>query len=337
MPGNVTSGEVPQGDIHPGDSFQEAYDLILSLRFEEARVIIDNQLNNKDNRACRYYLENLQEFLEVMITEEPERYEQYREHFHRRMDQLKDMNDRKSPYYLFFQAEMHMHSFIAGFKFLDSWKAAVHFLTAFRLINENISLFPDFTPNKKVRGIQNTVIGAVPDNYQWIIRIMGLDGNGVDGISQLNDYREFTKNSVFSELEVVILLTHVYIQNSPSDDAAWEFIRMYEPAPYENPLFRFTYILALNKAGRNYEVIRLVERNPQGSNEFPFYFLDLLYGEAKLNRLDNALSTHACHPTHGPVDYGQTSARLRSPLLQSPPGKPGLSHIVRLFPIQRCP
>jgi hypothetical protein len=282
---NLSEGLL-QGTSHPGDSFFEAYDLILNLRFDESQLLLEQQVKSSEDKDFVYFLENLREFIEVMISEEPERYEKYRSDFQTRMNNLKETGNHDSPYFLYHQAEMHMHSFFSGYKFQDTWKAAVHFYSAYRLMNENNSLFPDFIPNMKVRGIQNIILGAIPDNYKWMVRIMGLKGNERDGITQLNEYLEFTKKSDFPELEAIMILAQFYIQNSSSDETAWEFIQTIQPAPLENPLFRFTYILTLNKAGRNNEVIQLIDKYPQGNNEFPFHFLNLLYGEAKLNRLD---------------------------------------------------
>jgi tetratricopeptide (TPR) repeat protein len=275
------------GMQQPEISCMEAHNLILQLRFAEAQSILEQQKEGKREKSSVRYLENLQDFIQVMIAEEEEGYAAYKTQFRKRIETIREDGDKDSPLYLFLQAEMHMHSFFIRFKFQDTWKAFVHFYTSYRLVQENISLFPDFQPNGKILGIQEVILGAVPEKYSWILKFTGMSGNVEKGIEQLKDYHQFTGQSTYPELEAIMILAHVYIQNSSQDDEALEFLQGIPDQPFGNPLFRFTYVLALNKAGKNQETITLLEKFPQGKNELPFLFLDFLLGEAKLNRLDN--------------------------------------------------
>jgi len=274
------------GMQQPEISWMEAHNLILDLRFAEAQSILEKQKEGNRENSYSCYLENLQDFIEVMITEEEEGYTAYKEKFRKRLETIRENGDKNSPIYLFIQAEIHLHSFLAGIKFQDTWKTVVHFYTSYRLVQENKSLFPGFKPNGKISGIQEVILEAVPDKYSWIMRITGLSGNMETGVEQLKDYHQFTKQSTYPELEAIMILAHVYIQNSSRDEAALEFLQEIKDPPFKNPLFRFTYALALNKAGKNHETISLLEKYPQSKDELPFLFLDFLQGEAKLNRLD---------------------------------------------------
>lgn len=267
-------------------------DLILQLRFAEAESMLQKQKEEKGETAYLWYLENLRDFIGVMITEEEKAYETFKEQSRKRIEAVREKGDKNSPVYRFLQAEMHMHFFLAGIKFQDNWKAVVHFFASYNLIHENKSLFPEFKPNRKISGIQEVILGAVPDRYSWIIKIAGLSGTPETGIKQLKDYHQFTRQSAYPELEAIMILAHVYIQNSSGDGEALDFLRGIADPPLGNPLFRFTYALALNKAGKNHETISLLEKYPQGSEELPFHFLDYLLGEAKLNRLDDDASRY---------------------------------------------
>jgi len=281
FPGQLSGTETPN------DSSMEAYNLILQLRFAEAKNILEIQKKYNEEETYVNYLENLKDFLEVIITEESGKYIAYKENSRKRIESIRKRGNMDSPYHLFLQAEMHIHSFLVNFKFQDIWKAAIHFYSSYRLIEENNTLFPDFKPNAKIMGIQKIILGSVPDNYYWIMRIAGLEGSMVEGVEYLKEYHEFTRKSVYPELEAIMILAHVYIQNSTNDTDALDFMQSLSDKPMENSLFRFTYILALNRAGMNHEVISIFEENPQNSNELPFQFLEFLYGEAKLNRFDD--------------------------------------------------
>jgi len=275
------------GMQQPDASLMKAHNLILKLRFAEAQSILEKQKGGSRENSYVCYLENLQDFIEVMITEEEKGYAAYKEKSGKRLESIRQDGDKNSPVYLFLQAEMHLHSFFAGIKFQDTWKAVVHFYASYRLVQENKSLFPGFKPNGKISGIQEVILEAVPDKYSWIMRITGLSGNMKTGVRQLKDYHQFTRESTYPELEAIMILAHVYIQNSSRDEEALEFLQGIPDPPFENPLFRFTYALALNKAGQNHETISLFEEYPHRNDELPFLFLDFLLGEAKLNRLDN--------------------------------------------------
>ena len=265
---------------------KNAYDLILQLRFKEAQAILRQEKVNAPENIFPYYLENYKDFLELIITEDLSSYHRFNREFDQRIEFLKG-SDRNSPYYLFLLAEMHLQSSMLNVKFNDSWKALFHFYTSYKYTHKNKDLFPEFAPNNKLSGVLNVILGMAPPNYGWVMKIAGMTGDVELGIRQLEMYYTFTRQSEFPEIEAAIILAHIYIQGNPGETSALDFLQSISPLPLENCLFRFTYVLSLNKAGQNHRVIPVLEKYTQPENEIPFLFLDFLLGEAKLNRMDD--------------------------------------------------
>ncbi|UCG26748.1 MAG: hypothetical protein JSV24_07135 [Bacteroidales bacterium] len=267
------------------DGCKKAYDLILQLRFGEAQTILREEKETDPESIFPYYLENYKDFLELLITEDLNSHDRYKSEFENRIEFVKS-SERNSPYYLFILSEMYLQSSFVNIKFNDNWKALFLFYTSYKYTQKNRERYPEFESNNKLAGVLNVILGMVPQNFNWIMKVAGMKGDVSLGIQQLERYYKFTRQSEFPEIEAAIILAFTYLQTNNREPSALEFLQSLSPVPFENSLFRFTYALSLNKAGKNYRVIPLLEDYRQPENEIPFLFLDFLYGEAKLNRLD---------------------------------------------------
>src|SRR5688572_29041112 len=66
---------------HFDEHTQKAYDLVLNLQTEEARVLIPDPKTPQE-----HYVMSLAEALELLVTEDAEHYEEYEEHFEALLD-----------------------------------------------------------------------------------------------------------------------------------------------------------------------------------------------------------------------------------------------------------
>ena len=79
--------------------------------------------------------------------------------------------DRDSPFYLYTQADIHLQWAITRVKFEDYFQAVMEIKRAFNLLTKNQELFPDFMPNQKNLGLLHALIGTVPDQYRWGLKL----------------------------------------------------------------------------------------------------------------------------------------------------------------------
>ncbi len=102
---------------------------------------------------------------------------------------------------------IHLQWAVARLKFKEYFTAAVEINKAYRLLEKNAEMFPEFVPNKISLGVLHIMIGMVPDKYQWLLNIISMEGSVVQGREELNHVLEQSnQNEIYSYLKVETLL-----------------------------------------------------------------------------------------------------------------------------------
>ena len=107
---------------------QSVYELVLNLQLEEAHQIIP-----KPETAQQHYVIALAEALELLITEDGEKYTEYESRFTRRLERKTRLN---VPDDLFLQAEIRMQWTFVYLKFGHEFDAALNLRQAYLTIEE---------------------------------------------------------------------------------------------------------------------------------------------------------------------------------------------------------
>ncbi|MBK8502704.1 MAG: hypothetical protein IPL46_11060 [Saprospiraceae bacterium] len=105
--------------------------------------------------------------------------------------------DDQSPYYLYTQADIHLQWAITRVKFEDYFQAVMEIKRAFSLLSKNEELFPDFMPNKKNLGLLHALIGTVPDQYRWGVKLLGMSGTIAQGRSEIEEVLSYARSNDF--------------------------------------------------------------------------------------------------------------------------------------------
>lgn len=169
--------------FHFGDAEREAYSHLLNLRFSSARVAIEPI---PENNLVRPYLENWADVLEMIGNQDKQL---YINKFHLREQRLLliEQSHKKSPFYLFLQAEIRLQWALAQAVFDEPLTAAWNIRKAFQLLETNSRLYPDFEGNKKSLGVLQVLFGAVPAQYEWLLSLWGLSGDVSKGFRMLSE------------------------------------------------------------------------------------------------------------------------------------------------------
>ena len=266
------------------ENYQEAYALLLDLKFEEAsRKIQAMRMADQQNLAT-VYLEDLSDFLYIVVTEDGEQFNQRKENKSSRLNLLERLpND--SPHRLLAEGEIHLHWAFSSMRFGEYFSAASGINKAFHSLERNTKKHPDFLPTYKSMGLLHTLIGTVPDNYKWATKLMGVDGTIEQGVSEMEmvlqksagkpEYQNLRKETLF-------LLTFLHINLLNDSESLSKFEEMVDQE--SGPLMDFAKASLLKEQGKTAEAISVLEQNPKATNSFPY--LNFLLGEMKLARMD---------------------------------------------------
>jgi hypothetical protein len=268
-----------------------AYASIISLKFEEGKKLIEEEKVLNPNNNIPYLLENYIYFLTVFIAEEEKDFNKYDDLKDKIIDRLKEGNEN-SPYYRYSLAQVNLQWSVARAKFKEYTTATLEINKAYRLLEENNELHPEFLPNLINLGMMHTLIGTVPDNYNWVKKLVGVEGTidqGVNEILKVLNASVTQKEYSHYKAECLFYLSFIQINLTTNRQKALDYIKLIESdsSSLRNPLAIYAISRIYSDNGLNDKAIELLLSRPMGDEYFPFYFLDYLTGIAKLNRLDS--------------------------------------------------
>ncbi len=268
------------------DDCKKAYGQLLDLEFANAEEsLVKIRKTNPDNLMA-VYLDDLQDFLFIVVTEDEAAYNQRKYFRSARINQLeKGPND--SPYKLLSIGEIHLHWAFSMMRFGDYLSGARQINKAFHVLEKNIKRYPDFLPTYKSMGLLHTLIGTVPDNYRWATRLMGVDGTIEQGIGEMEMVVEKSKGSTELDAlrkETLFLLSFLHL-NLLNDDEALSRIGGFLQTE-NGPLMDFARSSLTKKAGNSDEAIEILQKSIiHRPDAFPYLYY--LLGELKLARMDS--------------------------------------------------
>lgn len=273
---------------------RSAYNKAMTLRFGEAHILLAKlKLEDPDNLVV-HHIENYIDFFRLYISEDEVLYEQLEANRNRRLDAI-ESGDESSPYYLFLQADIHLHWALIRLRFEKYLPAFSEVNRANKLLEKNQELFPDFMPNLKDLAILHAMVGTIPDGYQWSVRLLsslkGTIEQGKQEMEQVIAYAQKNPDFLFAKeaqsLQAYLLL---HLANEPQQ--AWKVIRKSGLEPDDNPLHAFVVANIAMRTGHNDEAIRILEAAPQNGVFHPLPFLEFMLGLTKLRRLDRDAGRH---------------------------------------------
>ncbi|MDB5227171.1 MAG: hypothetical protein JWN78_1364 [Bacteroidota bacterium] len=230
------------------------------------------------------FIENYADFLKLYVNDNQTLFNQMEPRVNARLEKLKNGNSN-SPYYLYTQADMHLQWALCKIKFGEYFTAVFEVKKAYSLLLSNQKKYPDFKPNLKSLGLLHTIFGAVPDKYKFGAKLLGLKGSIDEGLKELNSVMK-DENFQFKE-ETIIMYTLLVLHLQKDKTTAWNMIENTNIPLGDNLLNYFIAATVASHTGKNDKVISLLTNHPTGSEYYPFPFLDFLYGNAKLNKLDS--------------------------------------------------
>ncbi len=272
------------------DRCRDAYSSIISLKFDEGERLIEEEKNSNPQNNIPYLLDNYIHFLTVFIGEEEDVFNRLEGEKDAIVDRLKK-GDESSPYYRYCLAQVYLQWAVARTKFKEYIPATFEINKAYRLLEKNKEEYPDFIPNNINLGLLHTMIGTIPDNYDWAKRMVGIEGTieqGVNEILKVLNVSLTVEEYSHYKAECLFYLSFIQINLMSSNDKTFEYLDIIvkDSTNLSNPLAIYALSRIYMSNSMNDKAIELLTRRPTGNEYYPFHYLDYLSGLAKLHRLD---------------------------------------------------
>ena len=282
------SGLFSQGKFEFTPLARDAYEKTLALRFDEANLLIARLKLEEPGNLFSYYFENYIDFFKLYITEDGALYKKQEAAYDARLEKIEKSGDPKSPYTLFTQANMRLQWALIRLRFEDYLAAFNDVNKANKLLERNTEAFPDFMPNRRDLGLLHAMVGTIPNEYKWGVKLLSsLDGTIEQGRKEVEEVLNYADSHDFvfgNETRALYAFLLLHLEND--GDKAWKILQEGKLEPAENPMHCFVLANIAMRTGKNDEAVRLLENKPDSPMFFPFPYMDYMLGLAKLRRLD---------------------------------------------------
>ncbi|MEZ4920144.1 MAG: tetratricopeptide repeat protein [Saprospiraceae bacterium] len=266
----------------------KTYQLSSALRIKEAQQELEQLKRAEPKNLIAVYLEHYMDFIQVISTDKRSTYQTFQKNLLPRIDKL-SRGDRSSPYHLFLQAEMRLHGALLHSRFNNMLGSLSEVKTAYKLLEENQKRHPEFKANDKSLGVLHTILGSIPEEYQWTVKNLGgMQGDVEKGKEELKKLAAYARNHpefVWRD-EVHIIYAYLLLFAGNDKDGAWTTIQQSGIEPKKNPLGAYIMASIASRSGHNDEAIKLLEQSPTGGQYAPFPYRYFSLGMYHLFRLD---------------------------------------------------
>lgn len=266
---------------------RQAYKLSLELRFGEARAILTKVKQQDPDNAMVDYVENYMDILRIYIDEDKELFSKLEKNKKRRINRI-EKTSPNSPYRDYALAEIHLQWAVVRAKFEDYTDAFFEVKNAYKLLKRNQSKYPEFVANKKSLGILHALVGSIPDQYKWGVKLIsGMEGTIAQGRREIEEVLEYAnQNEFIFEEETIVMYALMMMHVGNRKDVANHIVGASNLDAKKSPLACFVKATVAMHSGENDKAINILNTAPKGKQYHPFHFLDFMMGEAKLGRLD---------------------------------------------------
>lgn len=262
----------------------KAYQMVLNLQIEE----VLEAMPKKPKTAEETYVAGLAEALELLITENPEKFQEYEDHFENRIE-TKWPSLRPADH-LFLQAELRLQWAFVYLKFGHEFDAALNIKHAYEIAEQCKKKFPKYQAIKKTSGLLQIIIGSVPEKYNWVLGLLGIEGSVQTGLSELETLR--TSSSVLNfETNLLYALVQGFILQQ-TDSAVQELKKVQQQSTNKIALFLGAALAIKNSQSE--EALVMLNKLNMIENGLRIYYAYYLRGEIYLQKADylNSLSSY---------------------------------------------
>ncbi len=266
-----------------------AYDYALRLNFKRSSQILEEEKKRNPNNLIPIYIESQNDFLKSFIYEDIADLKSLKRKNEIRINQF-EKDNIKSPYKLQCIAEMYLQIALARVKFEEYIGCAYDIRKAYKILEKNIQLYPEFAPNLKGIGLIHSLVGAIPKNYSWTANLLGMNGTIKQGIGELNNLL----NSTYSEPELhylrdetILMITFLEMNLSKNRNDEKIRIRLNDIKDInDKPLLQFTKSVFFSSNGENDSIINILSSRNTNLEASSLPYLDYMEGSSLLNNLN---------------------------------------------------
>ncbi len=254
---------------------QQAYNLVLNLQVQDV-----HQLIPEPKTVQEQYITSLAETLELLITEDKDKFDDYEDRHEKRLDRRIRTNTAED---IFLNAEIRLQWAFVYLKFGHEFDAALSLKQSYDAVQEIKKRFPTFKAVQKTSGILDIIVGSIPEKYDWVLSLMGIKGSIDQGLSELDNLRK-SDSPLSLESDLLYVLVQGFVLQQ-TEEASKEM----QGVLSRNPDSRLALFLGASISIKNSEsekALRMIVSLEDHKTGLPLYYAQYLKGEVYLQKAD---------------------------------------------------
>lgn len=273
------------------ENCSKAYQAYTSLRLNDGNAAIRQAIKEDPYNLMATFIADYEDCMLLLFNGDAADLEQRRFHKDARLDML-DRGNSTSPWYRLCKAGIYLHWTLIHARFSENLKAAACLRKSYILLKENRKLYPSFDYNNIFFGLEETVIGTVPDDYKWVAAIFGMKGSVKGGISKIDDFLKVHGQHDLLRSEAVLYACYLKFYLLYQQEDVWKFISSSQYPMQGNLLYQFFKAnIALNY--RKADIALQTLKAAAGEPEYKRYpVLEYETGAALFHKVDPATITY---------------------------------------------
>lgn len=269
-------------------AIENAFKSAQQLNTSEAKKWIG--ADQRTNPANQMYvvIESYLDFFKAFAGEDAEAARMIQQHKSHRIQKINDTPD-SNPLKKWALATIYLHSAASRSKFGDAYSAALELRKAYFLLNENEIKYPSFVPNKVSLGFLTALLGGIPPQYQWVLKLASMDGDVIAGTNLLYSVVLDQDESVFNKLfrtEALFFLTFIEANLNPDKSIAEKLLIYFTKDDEQSPLMMYAKANLEMRTGKNDDALKTLHLAIDHQTDEPLFYLHYIRAEAMLRKLD---------------------------------------------------
>lgn len=206
------------------DRCNRAYEAMMSLRIKDANVLLQEELKEHPQNLIPVMIANYDDCLTLVFNGDANEYKKRKANLDKRIN-LIEKGDQNSPWYRYAKGTLYFQWAVVRLRFDEYFSGGTEFRKSFIQLKENRKKFPQFKYNQILLGLEEAIVGTVPDKYKWIANMLGMTGNVKKGTAQIVDFLNTRDNraNVLRE-EAVFYYAYLKFYLLSEQKSAWKYI-----------------------------------------------------------------------------------------------------------------
>ncbi|MCF8253220.1 MAG: hypothetical protein K9J84_01470 [Bacteroidia bacterium] len=264
----------------------ESQNYLARLQLSLANPLIDSEIAKHPGNVAGFYLKHYSIFYKVMVLQDKKFLPEFESIHLKTLKAIQELPDQ-NPEKLFLKSSIHLQSALLKGAFGEYLSAAWDFRSAYQEVNLNEKNFPSYLGHQKERGALMALIGTFPSQYQWVVDVVGLEGDFNKGLSILKEYiNKGEKEPLVERQQAIVFYTLIQLNFGVDKKEAWHFYQPFITESKTSLMQTYVGAYVAGRCGENEVAIKLLKNKPQEDSYLKVTYLDFLMGEYLLQQLD---------------------------------------------------